>query len=177
MQQRLALDSKRDHSRTANKWIVHDPRSRCRRECSVQLILQNWRPMPHRKLPACHPNLYYLFKQSNFVDICWQPDVHPSKMTLVSNDPTLWSLINVYHVSSYYIGSCSWTIMVIRISLYLGLPWLGHVVASVTAVAYDWGERGNTYWIINVLMVFISAYIRTRGSYRYWSSYLVNNDL
>lgn len=47
-------------------------------------------------------------------------------MTLVSNDPTLWSLINVYHVSSYYI------------------------VASVTAVAYDWvltfGQEFELVW-------------------------------
>lgn len=48
--------------------------------------------------------------------------------------------------------------------LYFWLPWFCHLVASVTAVAYDWGERTCTWWIINVLTAFNSTYIRTRGS-------------
>lgn len=45
----------------------------------------------------------------------------PLDMTLISDDPSLWPLINGSHVSSYL------------------------AVASLAAVVYDWGEQDGHY--------------------------------
>ncbi|OJA09437.1 hypothetical protein AZE42_02620 [Rhizopogon vesiculosus] len=67
----------------------------------------------------------------------------PFDMTVVSNDPSLWPLINYLRQTSYASGS----------------------FASLAVVIYDMGAQDNAYYerIIDVLIAFSSTNIRTRS--------------
>jgi hypothetical protein len=84
-------------------------------------------------------------------------------MTLVSDDPSLWPLINYFRGYSYFTGSCGKSDYVGGISLG-PIFHCGSAVAATTALIYDCGEQDCTYQgNIDVPTVFSSTDTRTRG--------------
>jgi hypothetical protein len=60
---------------------------------------------------------------------------HPSNMTFVSNDPTLWPFIDLQVFYSYWIG-LSYQLVMSRSNIDLHFA-----VAAGVVVVYDWGEQ------------------------------------
>jgi hypothetical protein len=71
---------------------------------------------------------------------------HPSNMTVVSNDPSFWPLINSSMLFSYWSGSSS-VLWCVNLTLTCGFA----VIAGVVVV-YDWGEQDSVRKTAHILI-------------------------
>jgi hypothetical protein len=68
-------------------------------------------------------------------------------MTVISDDPSQWSLIYLYNFHSYFIGS--WRVGRLTSMISWANLGCGFIVAATAAIIYDWGKQDSKESLIS----------------------------
>jgi hypothetical protein len=85
--------------------------------------------------------LWYIKYECNRYTSPARPLSSSNSMTLASNDPSWWPIINVNIIISYFIGSWRVSCMVTMIDIHYHFA-----VAGFVGVMYDWSEQDQVLW-------------------------------
>lgn len=107
----------------------------------------HWAPIMARTKIIIHPSILFWRSMVVYMPSRYIYKVRPSptpsfstNMTIVSNDPTVWPVVNSYRISSYFAGSWRAHVEANVASKH----WLWFAVAASVGVTYDWGEHDKT---------------------------------